>query len=288
MKVLFIGGGNMAQAIGHGLIARGTPASDIGVIEPVEALREDWRRRGARADAGFTPEQLAADTLVLAVKPQAMEAALAPFAGRLAGQLVLSIAAGIRAARIGRWLGGSGEPYAHIVRCMPNTPAMIGAGITGVVACPGVSATQRQVAEDLLGTVGKVRWFDDEAMLDAVTAVSGSGPAYVFYFIEALEEAALALGFEPTAARQFAVETFAGSAQLAARSADSPSQLRAKVTSRRGTTERAIECFDAAGLKSAFIAGVVAARERARELGDEADRAEKTDAGSTRPAGGSG
>jgi pyrroline-5-carboxylate reductase len=202
---------------------------------------------------------------VLAVKPQAMKEAVAPLSGKLDSQLVISIAAGIRSEDLSRWLGG----YQRVVRAMPNTPALIQAGITGLYAMPGVSAAQRAGAEALMGAVGKTVWFDDEAMLDAVTAVSGSGPAYVFYFIEALERAALEMGFTAGQARLFALETFLGGAKLAAQSADSPATLRANVTSKRGTTERALDRFEASALQAKFVEGVKAARDRAVELGDE-------------------
>jgi pyrroline-5-carboxylate reductase len=274
MKLAFIGGGNMAQAIGHGLIARGAHAggmapAEIGVIEPNPELAADWRTRGAVAFAAFDPRILEAPAIVLAVKPQVVREATAPLRGRLGGQLVLSIAAGLRAADLASWLGGEAGPYTAVVRAMPNTPALVGAGISGMVALPGVSEAQRADAESLLGAVGQTAWFDDEAMLDAVTAVSGSGPAYVFYFIEALEMAAREMGFDARQARRFALATFAGGAQLALAGNDSPAQLRAKVTSKRGTTEAAIAHFETDGLQARFIAGVRAAHARARELGAE-------------------
>ena len=210
---------------------------------------------------------------MLAVKPQMMRVAIAPLAGALRKQLVISIAAGVRAADLSRWLGGAGSEhqpaYERVVRAMPNTPALVHAGITGLYAMPTVAAPEKVVAEKLLSSVGKTVWFDHETALDAVTAVSGSGPAYVFYFMEALEEAAIALGFEASAARLFALETFAGSVKLARESVASPARLRANVTSKRGTTERAIETFDRADLKGKFIEGVKAAAARSAELGQE-------------------
>ena len=167
------------------------------------------------------------------------------------------------------WLGDLAAPYLNIVRAMPNTPALIRAGITGLYAAPGVTAEGRRIAGSLLDAVGKTVWFDDEAMLDAVTAVSGSGPAYVFYFIEALEQAALELGFDREAASLFARQTFLGGAQLATSTDEAPGVLRARVTSKRGTTESAIEVFDRHALKNAFIDGVKAACARSRELGRE-------------------
>jgi pyrroline-5-carboxylate reductase len=266
MKIGFIGGGNMCQAIIGGLITKGRAAGDMIVVEPNEAARDTL----ASLEVAVTPAVEArifdCDVIVLAVKPQVMREAILPLSGKLTSPLVVTIAAGIRTQDLARWLGGV-KPYARIVRAMPNTPALMQAGITGLYAAPALEAGDKAIAEELLGAVGKTVWLDDEAMLDAVTAVSGSGPAYVFYFIEALEDAAKELGFSAEAARMFAIETFRGGAILAAASSDSPATLRANVTSKRGTTERAIEHFDAAALKQQFIAGVKAAALRSAELG---------------------
>lgn len=269
MKILFIGGGNMCQAIVGGLIAQGMAAREVHVIEPVAEAREVLARLDVSSAAAVEPADLAATVIVLAVKPQAMKIAIAPLAGSLNSQLVVSIAAGIQCRELSAWLGTDSRAYANLVRAMPNTPALIRAGISGLFAMPGVSADDRQAAENLLGAVGETAWFAQESMLDAVTAVSGSGPAYVFYFIEALEQAAVDLGFEPAVARKFALQTFLGGARLAAGSAESPDVLRQRVTSRRGTTERAIETFDALELKQQIVRGVKAACERSRELGEE-------------------
>ncbi len=270
MKILFVGGGNMCQAIIGGLLAQGMPLNDIHAIEPLAETRDALSRLGIASAAEFQERDLVADLIVLAVKPQMMKIAVAPFAGKLTGQLVVSIAAGIRCADLSGWLAPSG--YRNLVRAMPNTPALIRAGISGLFAMPEVDANARAAAESLLGAVGKTAWFADEGMLDAVTAVSGSGPAYVFYFIEALEQAAQELGFDDASARQFALQTFLGGARLAADSDEAPTVLRQRVTSKRGTTERAIETFDARALKQHFVDGVKAARERSRELGDEMSR----------------
>ncbi len=266
-KLLFIGGGKMMQAIAGGLIARGLPVKNLFVVEPDGATRDAVARLGVQVDAAVDDghAKLAAiDVVIVAVKPQVMHAALAPLANRLTHQLVLSIAAGVRTNEISDWLG-----CARIVRAMPNTPALIQAGITGLYAAAGVNADGRKTAESLLAAVGKTAWFDDESMLDAVTAVSGSGPAYVFYAIEALEASAIALGLSSATARQFALETFRGAALLAAQSAESPAQLRDNVTSKGGTTAAAIAVFDEAGIRPAFIRGVKAAAARAKQLGDE-------------------
>jgi len=191
-------------------------------------------------------------------------AGLAPYLGR---QLVLSIAAGIRAGDLARWLG---TPI--IVRAMPNTPALIGEGVSGLAALPAVSAVQRELAEKILRAAGSVVWMDREEDLDAVTAVSGSGPAYVFYFIEALIAAAQAEGLSAAQARALAIGTFAGAAQLAARSEDPVDVLRERVTSKGGTTAAALARLDAGKVQAAIATAVRAARLRAVELGDEFGR----------------
>ena len=271
VKTVFVGGGNMAQAIIGGLLGKGGDTASIHAIEPIEAARTALTRLGVSSASALCIDDFAADIFVLAVKPQMMAAAIAPLAGKLASALVISIAAGVRCEDLSRWLGGnkSDTPYAYVVRSMPNTPALIHAGISGLYAMPSVTLAQRSQTELLLGAVGEIAWFDDEAMLDAVTAVSGSGPAYVFYFIEALEQAAKDMGFADATARKFAVQTFLGGAKLAADSHESPMVLRERVTSKRGTTERAIEVFDQEKLKERFIDGVKAAHARSHALGLE-------------------
>lgn len=264
MKVGFIGGGNMAQAIIGGWVKQGMPASNCLVVEPDAVARSKLSALSIPVMPTLNSEALKTDLIVLAVKPQMLPEAIAPMAGHLSGQVVVSIAAGVRVSKLMDWLGG----YRWVVRAMPNTPALIQRGMIGLYATTDVSVTQRSAADTLLSAVGKTYWFDDEAMLDAVTAVSGSGPAYVFYFIEALEQAAIDLGFAPDVAHLFATETFVGSALLAAESSESPAQLRANVTSKRGTTERAIEVFNNSALQSRFIEGIKAACIRSRELGN--------------------
>jgi pyrroline-5-carboxylate reductase len=278
-KILFIGGGKMMQAIAGGLIKQGWTPDRIGAVEPNEAAAAEVERLGAavypsahEALGGLTGTGI----IVLAVKPQMMREALLPFVGKIASeQLVISIAAGLRVGDLMDWLdGGTGcMRNAQMVRAMPNTPALIQEGITGLYAAPHLTVSGRSDAEQLLGAVGKVVWFEDESMLDAVTAVSGSGPAYVFYFMEALEAAALELGFSADAAREFAQQTFLGAVHLACASAESPAILRANVTSRHGTTEAAVSSFDQAQLKAQFVRGVRAAAARAQELGDELSKA---------------
>ncbi len=270
MKITFLGGGNMASALIGGMLERGFAAADIQVVELGSEAREALARRfGVRAVGAFDAESIACDVLLLAVKPQQMKAALAPLAGRLAGTLVISIAAGLRLADLGRWLGTPGAPYSRLVRCMPNTPALIGAGVTGLYADPSVDAAGREAAGRILAAVGSTVWADTEAQMDAVTAISGSGPAYVFHFIEALEAAGRSLGFDEAGARRLAIDTVLGAAQLAARSEDSPAVLRQKVTSKGGTTEAALASLAASGWHDALVAAVKAAEDRGRELGEQ-------------------
>jgi pyrroline-5-carboxylate reductase len=269
MRVTFVGGGNMGAAIIGGLVARGFAAPDITVIEPGAAARSSLASRfgvGVReAAAGGLP---AADALVLAVKPQQMREAVRPLVPLDPSTLVVTIAAGIRVADLARWLGG----HAAIVRAMPNTPALVHAGVTGLFAPASVGAEGRGRAETLLGAVGETVWLPREEDLDAVTAVSGSGPAYVFYFIEALEQAGRELGLAPEAARALSLGTFAGAARLARERGEDPAALRAQVTSRGGTTERALGEMEGAGLKARFIEAVKAACARSRELGEQLGR----------------
>jgi pyrroline-5-carboxylate reductase len=271
VMMTFIGGGNMASAIIGGLIARGTRPADVRVVEPVAAQRERLAARfaGVGLHAAVVPDAIAgADTVVLAVKPQQMRDAarqLSPFIGAI--PRVLSIAAGIRTGDLAEWLGG----YRRIVRAMPNTPALIGAGIAALYATPEARATAAPAAA-ILEACGAIIWVGDEADLDAVTGVSGSGPAYVFYFLEALERAGRELGLAATDARKLAYATFAGSIALAQQTDDAPAVLRADVTSKGGTTARALDVLDAAGVADAFVRAVKAAAARARELGDEMAR----------------
>lgn len=264
MRVFFLGGGNMASAMVGGLMAKGFPAADITVAEPSAAARERLAQsHGVRAIAppAAWPE---ADVAVLAVKPQQMREAVRALGEPPASLLVVTIAAGIRIADLARWLGG----HSAIVRAMPNTPALVRCGITGLYAPAAVDHAGRERASRLLGAIGETVWLEREADLDAVTAVSGSGPAYVFYLMEALEAAGREMGLAPMAARQLALQTFAGAATLAQSRAEDPSVLRAQVTSPGGTTERALTEMERAGLKAAFIEAVKAARSRSAELGD--------------------
>lgn len=256
----------MASAMIGGLIKQGWSPAAITAIDIADAactrLESRLKVRTARAVDAAAAD---ADCIVLAVKPQQMRDAARELAPFLQGQLVITIAAGIRLADLARWLGG----YSRIVRVMPNTPALVLAGISGLYAGPAASPADRAAAERILGAVGATVWMEREQDLDAVTAVSGSGPAYVFYFIEALEQAAAKLGLEKDAAHRLALETFAGAVKLAREAGEPPATLRDRVTSKGGTTERAVLALEAEGVKDAIARAVRAAAERSRELGEE-------------------
>lgn len=269
MKVLFVGGGNMAGALIGGLVQCGRAASDCTVVE----IEEGARRRLADTLGVHVLERLPAqldghDVVVLAVKPQQLREVAGAVAPMIAGRLAISIAAGIRTRDLSRWLDG----HQRVVRVMPNTPALVGAGVSALYAMPGAGAADRELAESIVSAVGKVLWVEDEALMDTVTAVSGSGPAYVFYFIEALTQAGQQLGLTAAQARLLAVETFYGSASLARQSEEEPSVLRARVTSKGGTTERAVRTLEAEGVGARVIEAVRQAAVRSRELGDEFGR----------------
>jgi pyrroline-5-carboxylate reductase len=267
MNITLIGGGNMARALVGGLIARGQAPETIGVVEIDAEARTTLAARFGVATFGAIEEPAVAhaDLIVIAVKPHNVRTVARELAGYLKGQVVLTIAAGIRLADLSRWLRG----YRRIVRAMPNTPALIGAGIAGLYAMPGVDSEGRARAATVLDAVGGTLWCEREEELDAVTAVSGSGPAYVFYFLEALDAAARELGFVPAEARRLALATFSGAIRLAEQSDSEPALLRAQVTSKGGTTERAITTMESAAVRAAILAAVKAAADRARELGDQ-------------------
>jgi pyrroline-5-carboxylate reductase len=266
LKIVFLGGGNMASALIGGLIAKGADAASIAVIEMSPAAREKLAARypvQLPGEPGAAIER--AEVVVLAVKPQDMKRALAPIAGFSKEKLVISVAAGVGLEALSRWLGG----HRKIVRCMPNTPALIGAGITGLFASAQVEQPEREKAATILRAVGEVVWLPEERLLDPVTAVSASGPAYVFWFIEQLAAAAVELGIAPQDALKLAKQTVLGSAQLAASSAESPETLRKNVTSKGGTTEAALKVFDEEKLAEKFRRAVAAASRRGAQMGAE-------------------
>ena len=268
MKLAFIGGGNMARAIIGGLVDKGVArASNIVVIELDAVARLKLISEfGVQAIEKPGAELRGMDIVIFAVKPQQMREAAAAVAPHLTDPLLVTIAAGIRIDDLSRWLGG----LERIVRAMPNTPALVHAGITGLHAPSVVGTADRETVERLLGSVGACLWFENESDLDAVVAVSGSGPAYVFYAIEALEQAARELGLQEGASRSLALWTFVGAAKLAIeRSGESPAELRAQVTSKGGTTQAALDVLEGAQVKARFVEAVKAACERSREMGAE-------------------
>ncbi len=266
MKIVFIGGGNMATAIVGGLLQQGYSPSEIGIVEVLEDARKRLAEQfSVHVFSEISPSILNASMLVFAVKPQQLGDVALALAGKLSNQLVISIAAGICTTDLARWLGG----YQNIVRVMPNTPALVRAGVAGLFALPQVSAADRELTEQVMRAVGETIWVNDEEAIDAVTAVSGSGPAYVFYFIEALERAARELGLDPSAARTLCLHTFSGAAKLALNSTESAAVLRTRVTSKGGTTERALLALAQSKVADHFVDAVKQAAVRSRELGEE-------------------
>ncbi len=267
-RIAFVGGGNMASAIIGGLLEQGTAADAVTVIEPFEPARARLLEQyGIVAQAAADARLADCGLVVWAVKPQTFHdaaAAVAPFAG---AALHLSVAAGISSDSIARWLGTG-----RVVRAMPNTPALVGKGMTGLFARADVSAADRARIDEVLSPTGARIWMREEAQLDAVTALSGSGPAYVFYFLEAMVQAGTEMGLTDAQARELAVGTFAGAAHLAAHSTESLESMRQKVTSKGGTTYAALTAMDGSGMAAAFRAAMHAARDRAGELGVEFGR----------------
>jgi len=265
MHITFIGGGNMAAALIGGLIKQGFKAGNIRVVdvsrENLEILQNRYQ---VQTFSELDSAAAASEIIVLAVKPQQLHGVASELAPLLQQQLVISIAAGVRAGDLSRWLGG----YRQLVRTMPNTPAMVSSGMTGLYALPEVLPAQREQAKNVLQAVGSTLWLEEEGQLDAVTAVSGSGPAYVFYFMEAMQAAAMELGFSPQQARTLTLETFLGAARLAAQGDEDAATLRARVTSKGGTTERALNTMEDANIKASISRAIHAAAERSRELGD--------------------
>ncbi len=268
IDIAFIGGGNMATAIVGGLLRQGRPASEILVIDPVAEQRARLNTQlGVQTVEGPVPVLQQARTVVWAVKPQQFKEAAQTYAPLTANALHYSVMAGLRTDDMARLLGSP-----RIVRAMPNTPALVGQGMTGLFARPEVNADERQRIDTLVAPTGQALWVSQEAHLDAVTALSGSGPAYVFFFIEAMMQAAQDMGLSADQGRQLALATFGGATALASQATESPSVLRERVTSKGGTTYAALTHLQAAGVKEAFIAAMRAAQQRAGELGDEFGR----------------
>ena len=262
----FIGGGNMASAIIGGLLKQGLPAALIDVVEPYAPQRDKLREQFPGITVLEAPgvALARAGLVVWAVKPQTFKEAALASAPHTARALHLSVAAGIRSDSMATWLGTE-----RIVRAMPNTPALVGQGMTGLYARPGASASDRAQVESVVATTGAHVWLQRESDLDTVTALSGSGPAYVFYFLEAMREAGIHMGLDAATAQKLAIGTFVGASALAAASDEPPEVLRERVTSKGGTTFAALTSMESAGIKAAFVAAMHAAQVRAKELGDE-------------------
>jgi pyrroline-5-carboxylate reductase len=264
-RLAFVGGGNMASAIIGGLVACGHPAQRIVVVEPHAPQADIVRERfGVQVESTGGSALAGADIVVWAVKPQMFGAAAAPCAPHVSGALHLSVMAGIRSDAIARAAGTE-----RVVRAMPNMPALIGEGIAGLFARAAVTAADRAAVEAVLAPTGETLWVAQEADLDAVTALSGSGPAYVFFFLEAMMQAAADMGLDAAQGRRLAQATFKGATALARASDETPETLRSRVTSKGGTTYAAITAMEAAGVKPAIVQALRAAQARARELGDE-------------------
>jgi len=265
--IAFIGAGNMALSLIAGLIADGYKAENILASDPnKEQLAGIAAKLGIRAASDNNAALLAADVVVLAVKPQMLEMVCREFAeaAQQHRPLIVSIAAGIREAHIQDWLGGQ----LPIVRTMPNTPAMLQAGATVLCANKEVSTPQRDLAESILRAVGLTCWVDDEEMMDAVTALSGSGPAYFFLVMEAMEKAGIELGLPAETARLLTLQTALGASRMAMESESSPATLRERVTSPGGTTEQALSIFAKHELQSIFKEALEGARDRSIELSE--------------------
>lgn len=261
----------MAFALISGLMQQGYTAQQINVVEI-----DDERRRQVKEAFGINAVLHLSDgivsvkadeysVVVLAVKPQQLHALTQQMTGLLDQHLVISIAAGVSTTDIMRWLSG----YSRVIRAMPNTPALVGAGVTGLYAAPGTEDQDRCCAESILGAVGSVLWVDSENMLHAVTAISGSGPAYVFYFIESMQQAGIKLGLTPEQSRSLSLLTFQGAVKLACESEDDASVLQAKVTSKGGTTQQAIQSMNDNDVKHKIMTAIEAAYARSKEMSDE-------------------
>jgi len=270
LSIAFIGGGNMAAALASGLAGKVCPAGNTHVIDINQDGHAAWQARGMTTATAPNEALARCRVWVFAVKPQNMKDVVASTRQWLQDDtLVVSVAAGIRADTLAGWLGSPDAPFKRLVRCMPNTPALVGAGITGLAALDGVSEADRELAATLLASVGQVVWVADDAALDGVTALSGSGPAYVFLFLEALVAGGLKVGLTEAQAKQLALGTLAGATKLAAESAEPLAVLRERVTSKGGTTAAALAAFGDAGFGGIVEDAMAAAARRSRELAEE-------------------
>ena len=264
-NICFIGGGNMAQALIGGLLSRGLPTTRITVSDPVEQIRHVLEEKGIQTTADNLEAIKNADVVVLAVKPQVLATVLQPLKGLLSDKLVISIIAGAEIQTISDLIGGS----QRIVRVMPNTPALVQTGAHGIYASEAVGKQDRELTSQILAATGLTIWLDNEAQIDAVTAVSGSGPAYFFYLMESMIRAGKNLGLEEKVATALTLQTALGAAQMAITSSNSPSELRKNVTSPNGTTQAALEVFDRAQISQNIQAALAAAQKRSQELAQE-------------------
>jgi pyrroline-5-carboxylate reductase len=270
LRIAFIGGGNMASALGAGMAGKLCPAANMHVVDINPACHDGWTARGSSAATAPDERLSACNVWFYAVKPQYMRDAVEASRPWLReGTLVVSVAAGLRADLLAGWLGSPASPWDKLVRCMPNTPALVGAGVTGMLALGGATAADRELAESMLAAVGQVVWVQDDAAIDAVTALSGSGPAYVFLFIEALIAGGQAVGLTHEQARDLALATLQGASKLAVEAEDPPAVLREKVTSKGGTTAAALKVFGDADFKGIVARAMAAAAQRSRELAQE-------------------
>lgn len=264
-NICFIGGGNMAQALIGGLLSRGLPTTRITVSDPVEQIRQILEEKGIQTTTDNVEAIQNADVVVLAVKPQVLATVLQPLKGLLSDKLVISIIAGAEIQTISELIGGS----QRIVRVMPNTPALVQTGAHGIYASQAVNAQDRELTSQILAATGLTIWVDSEAQIDAVTAVSGSGPAYFFYLMESMIRAGKNLGLDEKVATALTLQTALGAAQMAITSSNSPSELRKNVTSPNGTTQAALEVFDRAQISQNIQAALAAAQKRSQELAQE-------------------
>lgn len=264
-NICFIGGGNMAQALIGGLLSRGLPTTRITVSDPVEQIRHVLEEKGIQTTADNLEAIKNADVVVLAVKPQVLATVLQPLKGLLSDKLVISIIAGAEIQTISDLIGGS----QRIVRVMPNTPALVQTGAHGIYASEAVGKQDRELTSQILAATGLTIWLDNEAQIDAVTAVSGSGPAYFFYLMESMIRAGKNLGLDEKVATALTLQTALGAAQMAITSSNSPAELRKNVTSPNGTTQAALEVFDRAQISQNIQAALAAAQKRSQELAQE-------------------
>ncbi|WP_298142145.1 pyrroline-5-carboxylate reductase [uncultured Acinetobacter sp.] len=269
-NISFIGGGNMAQALIGGLVARGLAPTRITVSDPVEGVRDLLAEKGVQVTTDNAAAVLVADVVVFAVKPQVLSQVLKPLHGLCDGKLIVSIVAGAEVATIANLLGTE-----RVVRVMPNTPALVQIGAHGLFANESMNQADRDLASQILAATGLTIWVPVESQIDAVTAVSGSGPAYFFYMMESMIRAGKNLGLDEKTATALTLQTALGAAQMAITSANSPAQLRKNVTSPNGTTQAAIEVFDHAQISQNIQAALAAAKSRSQELAQELSESSK-------------